>query len=200
MAFPAEVYSARLPDDTPLMLRPPTYDELNALMPTPGSVWEYVGDSDPAVFLREDTAGNLMDSLESPHLRSWGIEAYGRIVGVTGIIQWDVPYPGGFTFIMDPAVWQKGVGSTARTIASKDVFDREEDCRAVGAYAHIQNRASQRMLQGIGFQTLLRGREWDYFVLPRLDGTGPPGLPPDQLEDGRRKFAAKIAASVIRRV
>lgn len=168
MSF-GERYRAQLFDGSTVALRPPDLTELNELMPAPEEVWSQAG-FDPGSLLRHGTADALMETLEhDPMLRGWGIEHEGRMVGITGLEFIEGGYPGGFTYVLDPTSWNRGIGTCARTIVAHDAFTRDK-CYAVTADVKSNNIASIRMLQKIGFQHIPAMSDpegaWYHYLLP----------------------------------
>jgi RimJ/RimL family protein N-acetyltransferase len=200
MAF-GPSYVARLPDASPLVLRPPTAHELDELLPTPEEVSRYGGTVEPSIFFDDCAADDLMAYLgDDPGVDSWGLEAYRQIVGITGIIHRD-PYPDGFVFIMNPNFWQKGIGSRARTVATSHAFAGPQQYQAARAYAHTANIASGCMLATLGFCPVRAGteEEWQAFLLPSPYSSDlPPEFTPDQAEWSRQRFLAKLGECAIR--
>lgn len=95
----------------------------------------------------------------------WVIEYEGRPVGCIGI--WNMPEVG---FILDPAVWGKGVGSEAAAAFLHYAF-ATYPLDSIKADVDPRNAASLKLLQKLGFvvtgtaeNTFLIGDEWCHSV------------------------------------
>ncbi|PON73924.1 FkbH domain containing protein [Parasponia andersonii] len=81
-----------------------------------------------------------------------------------------------------PKYWGQGVATQALKIAVPQVFKDLPELVRVEAFVHIENKASQRVLEKIGFQkegllrkyTFLKGRLIDFFVYSFLSTDFPP--------------------------
>lgn len=206
MAFSADQYTAVLPDRSQLVLRPPVLADFEALVPVPESVTQYLGN-----YPLGKTAERIIQGFSGSYPRQtcWGIEAYGRMVGVTGLADpgYAETYPSGFVFVMDPEAWGMGIGPCARTVTAYHAFNQHHAPNAIGGYVHKSNIRSARMLGGIGFQGADHPRKrkgvWKYYLLANPNLETPANDTEERLlqnQSAREKLLARLASYSIQRV
>lgn len=210
MAF-GRAYNVELPDGSALGLRRPTVEEFEQLLPIPDGVLRFnpsgITDAGGCEFPHLDTGEQMVGCLghrgaSYVKTRAWGIEYNGRLVGAAGVDCYShVPYPSYFINILDPQVWDKGIGTAVTTVVAHDTFMRGHI--AVASGSHPGNAASHAMHFRVGFVQTAdgynpdeRGGTYDEFVLPAPSGPKPVELTQRQTNRARRIYAARLGAVV----
>lgn len=107
---------------------------------------------------REEALAFITDECVSPLRRSICLDD--RSIGIFWVLPWpDGRYKADLGYALGVNYWGKGIATTAVKIVLSQVFHDFPDLHRLQAFTAVENKASQRVLQKVGFQRegMLRG-------------------------------------------